>query len=439
MATYPDHRRHPLLVATRRRVKLRAARTAAGYTQEELAAALYLDRTTIVRWEAGRHTPLPYLWPKLATLLGVSKERLQTLFADEELPGPHDLQAYLPPTTVHPPAWSSVGGPHPSATTPINLPDRPQPLESLPMHAELLTQYESLTDSNRQIDYQAGSRVVYGDTVAHLNRLLTAADEVPSKLYGRYIALLGDTAQLAAWLAIDGQDYVTARQFCSVALSSAEEGNNPTLHAYVLGVMSYIHLHAQRGNEALQLLDGAVRIANTPAFSVHPAVRSWLYEAMAEAYAFAGDRNKGAQALSRAEQLFDAVQVDSVPRWLGFFNAHEHAARLQGRCLVRLGDRRAAITTLQTACELLPAQFVRERSGTLIDLAAAQLMKPNPTTNPPDPEAAATTTQEAWRLAILTNSGRNQRRVRELLPAFEPYTHLERVQALAHSVRQTGK
>jgi hypothetical protein len=51
-----------------------------------LAAALHLDRTTVVRWEAGRHTTLPYLWPKLATLLGVSKERRQELFADEESP-----------------------------------------------------------------------------------------------------------------------------------------------------------------------------------------------------------------------------------------------------------------------------------------------------------------------------------------------------------------
>jgi len=105
----------------------------------------------------------------------------------------------------------------------------------------------------------------------------------------------------------------------------------------------------------------------------------------------------------------------------------------------RLGEGRAAITTLQTACELLPDQFVRERSGTLIDLAAAQLMDANPATNPPDPEAAATTTQQAWLLATLTDSGRNQRRIRELLPAFEPYAHLDSIQALTHSVRETGR
>ncbi|GLZ40923.1 hypothetical protein [Actinokineospora sp. NBRC 105648] len=302
------------------------------------------------------------------------------------------------------------------------------------MHAELLSQYEALTSHYRQIDYQAGAQAVYGDTVSHLNRLWTAADQVPSTLYQRYVNLLGDTAQLAAWLAIDGQDYATARQFCSVALSSAQEGENPGAHAYVLGVMSYIHLHAQRGHEALRLLEAALRIANTPRLGVNPAVRSWLYEAMGEAYAFAGDRPAGARALAQAEQLFDQVESDTVPAWLGFFNAPEHAARLKGRCLVRLGDGPGAIAALQSACELLPEHYVRERSGTLIDLAQAHLMEANRVTKTPEPETAASIAGDAWKLAVLTQSGRNQRRITELLPSFAPYAHLGQVQALTASI-----
>ncbi|HEV2777871.1 MAG TPA: helix-turn-helix transcriptional regulator [Actinophytocola sp.] len=417
------------MVAQRRR-KLVAARKAAGYTQEALAEALHVDRSTVLRWEAGEHVPWPYLWPKLARLLGVSKERLQKLFADEE--PPLLWQADLPQPNTQQPTWNFSAGLNYGTNAIIGSSEHSH--ARVPMRAELLTQYESLTDNYRQIDYQAGARAVYGDTVAHLNRLLAAADQVPSKLYGRYIALLGDTAQLAAWLAIDSQDYPTARHFCSVALSSAEEGEDPTLHAYVLGVMSYIHLHAKRGNEAVRLLDGALRIANSPRLGVNPAVRSWLYEAMAEAYAFADNPRAGAKALAQAEQLFDTVQPDTVPHWFGFFNAQEHAARLKGRCLMRLGDGQAAVVTLQSACELLPEQYVRERSGTLIDLATAQMMETNRATNPSEPEAAADTLQEAWQLALLTESGRNQRRVRELLPAFKPYAHLESVQALTHSV-----
>ncbi|XVV03219.1 hypothetical protein ACQPW3_38785 [Actinosynnema sp. CA-248983] len=302
------------------------------------------------------------------------------------------------------------------------------------MRAELLAHYEALTDNYREIDYQAGASAVYGDVVSHLQRLMAASDQVSSELYGRYFSVVGDTAQLAAWLAIDGQDYSTARHFCSIALSSSEEGEDPTLHSYVLGVMSYIHLHAQRGNEAIKLLQSALRIADAQRFGVSPAVRSWLYEALAEAHAFAGNYEAGAKALAMAERLFDGVQPDSTPTWLGFYNTQDHAIRLKGRCLLRLGDRRAAIATLEAASNSLPDHYVRERSGTLIDLAAAHLLNDGGRTGI-EPEAAAASAGEAWRLALLTNSGRNLRRIRELIPAFMPYAHLETVQSLVDKVR----
>ena len=66
----------------RRRVALVGARKAAGHTQESLAAALHVDRSTVIRWEAGDHAPLPYLWPRLARLLGQSPEQLRELIGD---------------------------------------------------------------------------------------------------------------------------------------------------------------------------------------------------------------------------------------------------------------------------------------------------------------------------------------------------------------------
>lgn len=69
--------------STRHRRALAQTRRAASYTQERLAEALHLDRSTIVRWETAGSQPRPYLWPKLAKLLGVTQQELTTLFADE--------------------------------------------------------------------------------------------------------------------------------------------------------------------------------------------------------------------------------------------------------------------------------------------------------------------------------------------------------------------
>jgi len=71
------------VVGGRRRAALVGARKAAGYTQEGLAAALHIDRSTVIRWEAVDHSPLPYLRPRLARLLGQSQERLRELIDED--------------------------------------------------------------------------------------------------------------------------------------------------------------------------------------------------------------------------------------------------------------------------------------------------------------------------------------------------------------------
>lgn len=264
--------------------------------------------------------------------------------------------------------------------------------------------------------------------------LLAPAFPPACRLYRRFILDLGDVAQLAAWLAIDGQDYATARQYCGLALSAAEEGEDPSLHAYTLGVMSYIHLHAGRGSEALRLLEAALRIAENSHFGVNPAVRSWLFEAIGEAHALVGDKAAGARALHRAEVLFDAVRPGDVPAWLSFFNAECHIVRLKGRCLTRLGQYRAAIATLEAACASLPEQYIREQSGTQIDLAAAHLLGVQQRVNTAELDTAVETASSAFQKALVAESGRNQRRVRELLPDFLPYSRQDTVQALIKTV-----
>ena len=81
-------------MAAARRAALAAARKAAGYTQEQLAAVLHVERSTVIRWEAGRHAPVPYLWPKLVRVLGISRDQLMALLADDD---PTQPAAHPPP------------------------------------------------------------------------------------------------------------------------------------------------------------------------------------------------------------------------------------------------------------------------------------------------------------------------------------------------------
>jgi DNA-binding XRE family transcriptional regulator len=72
---------------TAKRRALADRRKAAGCTQEQLAAVLGAECSTVVCWEAGETEPLPWCRPKLAEVLSVSLDVLHDLLAE-----PEDLQ-----------------------------------------------------------------------------------------------------------------------------------------------------------------------------------------------------------------------------------------------------------------------------------------------------------------------------------------------------------
>ncbi|GAA0408417.1 hypothetical protein GCM10009541_59390 [Micromonospora gifhornensis] len=285
--------------------------------------------------------------------------------------------------------------------------------------------FEMLTDTYRLIDYREGSGRVSADIATHLRRMLEVSNRTTtSRTHSRLLRAVGDAAQLAGWLAIDAQRYDQAERYCRLAVSLAEKTNDRALHAYGLGVMSYIHLHAGDGKAALSVLDTAQSVAGhgSPA-----AVRSWLHEATGEAHGLLGQPQLGLVALAQAERVFDGVDANASPVWLGFYNADCHAARLKGRCLARLRQPREATRALYEALTLLPPAFVRERSGTLIDLAVAYVQMGQV-------EQACDAASQADTLARRTGSERNRKRLRELLIDLMPWTNIDCVQSLYRQV-----
>lgn len=70
---------------TVRRERLAGRRKSLGLTQEDLAALLRVDRSTVVRWERGETQPLPWMRPRLAKALLVSPDRLAELLRADSL------------------------------------------------------------------------------------------------------------------------------------------------------------------------------------------------------------------------------------------------------------------------------------------------------------------------------------------------------------------
>jgi len=70
-----------------KRTSLAARRKVVGFSQDELAERVRVDRSTIVRWESGESAPQPSKRVEVAKALRVSVDQLDELLT-EESPAP---------------------------------------------------------------------------------------------------------------------------------------------------------------------------------------------------------------------------------------------------------------------------------------------------------------------------------------------------------------
>lgn len=91
-----------------KRQRLAQRRKASGYTQEQFADALKVDRTTVQRWEKGEVDPQPHQRPKIAKLLELTSRELDELLESGSLlpvPAPGWIAATAPATDDEMDAW----------------------------------------------------------------------------------------------------------------------------------------------------------------------------------------------------------------------------------------------------------------------------------------------------------------------------------------------
>lgn len=405
-------------------------RRALGYSQEELAQLLGVDRTTVGRWESGRVAPQPLQRRGLAAALEVSLQEVDILLAPSRA------------------ADQEATGHQSSAPSNAGDPDemiRRELLRILTVSGALTAlpvgQAEALTDGVRrgvpadfarmnshlwqvyQLARSKGSVYpVVRDQLTTLNEALAGSRGSAQPL----LSAAADLFQLAGEVAFDGNRYSDAAASYSLAASVSKDAGAYDLWACALVRHAYVDMSEQRYRQAAQMLGAAERLAGRGDRNL--STRHWVASVQAEAYAGLGDLDACERAMDRAEAVRDLPTDSANGGWLRFDGAR--LAEERGSRYARLGRLDLAENALKDALgqtALASGQSYRRRGAALSDLAAIGAKRR-------DAEQVVEYGREAVELARSSGSGYVARRLRALCDELGPLSRDHRVAELGAEI-----
>jgi DNA-binding XRE family transcriptional regulator len=334
-----------------KRLRLIQRRKALGYTQEDLAAQLGCERTTIIRWERAETEPQPWLRPRIAQLLKLTAEELGDLLADvADVPDVRD--GFTLVSSV--PLDFSL-----SATRTVrvmegfsahDITSRREALAGLTVitGSALLRPVRAWAASLTQLT--AGPPGVGADEVSELEQAVTlfrrwdasgmgglqrkavagqlnaVAESLgeghPPEITERLFQVTAELAQLAGWMAYDQGLFGMAQRYYLLALHACREAMCPALGAKVIGDMTQL-------STALGQYDDSLTLTHTALYSLprHASalVRCELLGLESRAYAQLGER-EAAHAARSAETcvaVYDEAPAEPLPDWIHYMNQAE--------------------------------------------------------------------------------------------------------------------
>ncbi|MFI9273925.1 helix-turn-helix transcriptional regulator [Kitasatospora sp. NPDC052896] len=434
------------MVVTRRSA-LVAQRELVGHTQETLAGALSVDRSTVHRWESGKGDPRPWLRPRLAAELGVSVAQLHELLTtDQDGSAAPDPQGSAPDTArvAEPPAFEPSGGLFPSVAGGMRLTDSEALVadwaSSFNSPATSLTDDRSWVTSDdvavaddvltmfRQLDHTHGAGpfaaqvTTYIDT--ELARLLARPAASDDTVRARARVATG-FLELAGYQAVDSGDPTRAQIYYLRALAMTSATHNQAYGAYLVAAnLGHLALHGRQPRSALRWAESAAAVASTAA---SPATRAAITAVQARAHARMGQEQESTALILHAEQLLDSSVPADEPSWIRYFTP-AYLADEVAHCLHDLGRSPAARIHLSDAIEGVGRDKVRRLAIDAALLASTWLRTG-------DVDQACAAGRDAVDYAARTSSGRCVQRVAGVLAGLDAHADYAPVEQLREYAR----
>jgi transcriptional regulator with XRE-family HTH domain len=305
-----------------KRPRLAARRKAVGFSQEQLAERLSIDRSTVARWESGETEPQPWMRLRLARALQLSLGQLDLLLAGGGLAGNETAERMSHALT------------HPGS-------------------ADIVT-VAQLRKQVHQLDEQY-VRVPSSSLLAHAGQCLgqvrfLAAHAVSGRVRRELYAVEAEAAILMGqlvWDASQRRDHASARMYLDQAIDAARQVRDPAAEGLALLRKAMIALYGERNpREGLALADLTAQTTG----KVSDVLTGLAILHAAEAHAMLGDLASCEEALAAADSRFG--RVGELDRAIELYSVTQFG-RMAGSCYLFLEDTRRAQGLLETTATAL--------------------------------------------------------------------------------------
>jgi transcriptional regulator with XRE-family HTH domain len=348
-----------------RRHRFVQRRKALGFSQERLAHAIGVERSTVVRWESGETEPQLRQRLTLARQLRMPLEELDEILNEVASDRPESNRlnfALNNPAKVDLVAVAYLG-------------EQVQQLNAEYDSASSASLLAAAGQCHGQVSFLRGHAAN-----ARIRRELLIAEADSATLMGQLV-----------WDASQRRDQTVSTEYFDQAVNAARQIRDPVLEAHAQLRKGFVALYSEQSpKKGLRLCEEAAIVSDGSSDVL--AGLGQLH--VGEAYAMLGERKQCEKALSSAEQHF--ARVDDADEAYDMFSPTQ-LDRLAGSCYLFLGVHTRAEEILARTARML-YRWKKSRSIVLENLALAYIRQGKL-------EEACATLHEAIDLIELTRGG----------------------------------
>jgi transcriptional regulator with XRE-family HTH domain len=305
-----------------RRERLAARRKAVGFSQEQLAEQLGVDRSTVARWESGETEPQPWIRPRLARALRLSLDQLDQLLAGGGL-AETEAAERMSHALTHPGSADIV--------TIAHLRNQVQHLDEQYVHVPSSSLLAGAGQCLGQVRFLAAHAVS-----GRVRRELYAVEAEAAILMGQLV-----------WDASQRRDHASARMYLDQAIDAARQVRDPAAEGLALLRKAMIALYGERDpREGLALAELTAETTG----KVSDVLTGLAMLHAAEAHAMLGDLASCEDALAAADSRFG--RVGELDRAIELYSVTQFG-RMAGSCYLFLEDTKRAQGLLETTAAAL--------------------------------------------------------------------------------------